>query len=64
MTMFHGGRRPKPRRESGQVLVIFALALIAIVAMTGLVIDGGGTFVQRRERRRRTSSRMLATSVL
>jgi len=49
MTMLHAGRRPKPRRESGQVLVIFALALIAIVAMTGLVIDGGGTFVQRRE---------------
>lgn len=41
------GRRPR-RREGGQVLVIFALALVAIVAMTGLVIDGGSTFVQRR----------------
>src|SRR4029077_9333337 len=28
---------------------IFALALTAIVAMTGLVIDGGSTFVQRRD---------------
>src|SRR5436190_6980924 len=36
-------------RERGQVLVIFALALTAIVAMTGLVIDGGSTFVQRRD---------------
>ena len=36
-------------RKGGQVLVIFALALTAIVAMTGLVIDGGGTFVQRRD---------------
>jgi Flp pilus assembly protein TadG len=40
------GRRS---RERGQVLVIFALALTAIVAMTGLVIDGGSTFVQRRD---------------
>jgi hypothetical protein len=36
-------------RERGQVLAIFALALVAIVAMTGLVLDGGSTFVQRRD---------------
>ena len=36
-------------RERGQVLAIFALALVAIIAMTGLVIDGGSTFVQRRD---------------
>lgn len=35
-------------RERGQVLVLFALALVAIVAMTGLVLDGGSAFVQRR----------------
>lgn len=34
--------------ERGQVLVLFALALVAIVAMTGLVLDGGSAFVQRR----------------
>jgi len=39
----------RARREGGQVLVVFALALVAIVAMTGLVLDGGSTFVQRRE---------------
>ena len=39
--------RTTPR--DGQVLVIFALALVAIVAMTGLVLDGGSTFVQRRD---------------
>lgn len=37
------------RRERGQVLVVFALALVAIVAMTGLVLDGGDTFVRRRD---------------
>jgi Flp pilus assembly protein TadG len=36
------------RREAGQVLVIFALALVAIIGMVGLVIDGGGAFAQRR----------------
>jgi hypothetical protein len=34
--------------ECGQILVIFSLALVAIVAMTGLVLDGGDTFVQQR----------------
>jgi Flp pilus assembly protein TadG len=42
-------RTSPARRDSGQVLVIFALALVAIVAMTGLVLDGGSTFVQRRD---------------
>lgn len=35
--------------ERGQVLAIFAIALVAIVAMTGLVLDGGSAFVQRRD---------------
>ena len=32
----------------GQILVIFALALVAITAMVGLVLDGGSAFAQRR----------------
>lgn len=42
-------RPDRRRREGGQVLVIFALGLIAIVAMVGLVLDGGDTFVRRRD---------------
>jgi len=34
--------------ERGQLLVVFAIALVAIVGTVGLVIDGGSTFVQRR----------------
>ncbi len=34
--------------ERGQILVIFTLAIVAIVAMVGLVIDGGSAFGQRR----------------
>lgn len=35
-------------REAGQIIVIFALALVAMIAMVGLVLDGGATFAQRR----------------
>jgi Flp pilus assembly protein TadG len=37
-----------PDRERGQMLALFAISLVALIAMTGLVIDGGSTFVQRR----------------
>jgi len=37
------------RREDGQILVIFAIALVAIMGMVGLVLDGGGAFAQRRD---------------
>ena len=37
------------RRDRGQILVIFALALVAIIAMVGLVLDGGSAFAQRRQ---------------
>ncbi len=39
--------RPADRR-SGQMIVLFALSLIAIVLVVGLVVDGGFAFAQRR----------------
>lgn len=42
-------RFPAPReREGGQIIVLFALAMVAIIAMVGLVLDGGSAFSQRR----------------
>ena len=35
-------------REHGQILVLFALSLVAMIAMVGLVLDGGATYAQRR----------------
>ncbi len=35
--------------ERGQMLALFAICLVAIIAVTGLVIDGGLTMVQRRD---------------
>jgi hypothetical protein len=43
-TQFHAGRDG----ERGQILVIFVLGLVALIAMVGLVLDGGDTFAQRR----------------
>lgn len=34
--------------ERGQILVLFALSLVAIIGMVGLVLDSGGTFAQKR----------------
>ena len=36
-------------REHGQIIAIFALALVALIAMVGLVLDGGSAFAQRRD---------------
>lgn len=41
-------RSDRPEREHGQVIVLFALALVAIVAAVGLVLDGGSAYAQRR----------------
>jgi Flp pilus assembly protein TadG len=38
----------RDRRDRGQVLVIFVVALVAICGMVGLVLDGGSAFAQRR----------------
>ena len=43
-----GHRRRGADEERGQILVIFALALVVMIGMVGLVLDGGGAFAQRR----------------
>ncbi len=40
--------RDAPER-TGQIVVIFAVALVAIALMVGLVVDGGMAFFQRRD---------------
>jgi Flp pilus assembly protein TadG len=37
-----------PRGEQGQILVIFALSIIVLIGITGIALDGGATFAQRR----------------
>ena len=46
-TWHHGPRTD--RHERGQIIVIFALALVAMIAMVGLILDGGAAFAHRRD---------------
>lgn len=47
------GRPTEPidrhRAERGQLLAIFALAMVGLIGMIGLIIDGGDTAFQRRD---------------
>ena len=40
---------PTRHEPRGQILVIFALSLVILISMTGLAIDGGSAFSQRRD---------------
>lgn len=50
------------RRKDGQILVLFALSLVAIIAMVGLVLDGGGVFAQRRTEQNAADAAALAAA--
>ena len=52
----------RPTRERGQILVLFALALVAIVGMVGLVLDSGGAFAQRRNEQNAADVAALAAA--
>jgi Flp pilus assembly protein TadG len=49
----------KPR-ESGQTIVLFAMVLVAVVAIVGLIIDGGATYGQRRTQQNAADMAALA----
>lgn len=48
--------------SGGQVIIIFALALIALIAAVGLVLDGGSTFAQRRDQQSASDLAALAAA--
>ena len=55
---------PRRSREHGQVLVLFALALVGLLAMTGVVIDGGNAWAQQRQTQNASDSAAEAGSVI
>lgn len=42
------GKKPSHPRQHGQTIVLFALGLAAVIAMVGLLIDGGNAYAQQR----------------
>jgi Flp pilus assembly protein TadG len=63
-TMSAAARRSTPDRsgERGQVFVIFAMSLLILVGMTGLSIDAGGAFAQRRDQQAAADLAALAAA--
>jgi Flp pilus assembly protein TadG len=50
------------RDQRGQIIVVFALALVAIVAMVGLILDGGSAYAQRRSEQNAVDLAALAAA--
>ena len=48
------------RREHAQVIVLFAVALLAMLAMVGVAVDGGTLYVQRRTAQNAADAAALA----
>jgi hypothetical protein len=55
--VFLSKRKTKPER--GQALIVVVLAIIALVGVTGLVIDGGNVFLDRRNAQNAADSAAL-----
>ncbi|MGH7488728.1 MAG: pilus assembly protein TadG-related protein, partial [bacterium] len=59
----HRSRRSRnANREQGQIVVLFALCLVAILAMAGLLIDGGSAWANRRGAQSAADSAALAAA--
>lgn len=56
------GRRLHRRDERGQILVVFVLALVGIIGVVGLAIDGGATYAQRRDQQTAADLAALAAA--
>jgi hypothetical protein len=50
------------QRDRGQILVIFAMALVVMVTVTGLSVDVGGAFAQRRDQQTSADLAALAAA--
>src|SRR5690348_4544063 len=48
------------QRQQGQVIVLFAIALIAMLAMFGVAVDGGTLYIQRRTAQNAADAAALA----
>jgi Flp pilus assembly protein TadG len=51
------------RLERGQALIVIALALVGLAGMTGLVVDGGNAFMDRRNAQSAADSAALASAL-
>lgn len=53
----------KSHSEGGQAIVLIALAIVGLIAITGLVVDGGMAYADRRQAQNAADSAVLAASL-
>jgi hypothetical protein len=58
--MFHRAPDSRERAEEGQVLIIVALGLVVMIAMVGLIVDGGHAWGQFRDTQNGSDAAALA----
>lgn len=58
----HPGR-PRPASERGQALILIVFAIIALVGITGLAIDGGNAYSDRRRAQNAADTTALAAAL-
>ena len=56
------GHRSGRHADGGQILVVFVLAMMAIIGIVGLAIDGGGAYAQRRDQQTAADLSALAAA--
>ena len=54
---------PTSRSERGQAIVLIVVALIGLIAITGLVVDGGMAYADRRQAQNAADSAALAAAL-
>lgn len=52
------------KTERGQAIVLIALAIVGLVGMTGLAIDGGNAFANKRQAQNAADNAALSTALL
>ena len=62
MTSRDGAGGPRDHGQHGQMIVLFALSLVAIIAVAGLLIDGGRAWSNRRQAQAAADTAALAAA--
>ena len=53
----------KSRSERGQAIVLIAIAIVGLIAITGLVVDGGMAYADRRQAQNAADAAVMAASL-
>ena len=55
--------KPINRTERGQALILIVIGIIALIGMTGLTVDGGGAYAEKRNAQNAADTAVLAAAL-